>query len=219
MSATNPGDGEVKSGDTSPALGLLGTQTLLSAGVLAQDAVAGSDGTSAACAGAVGAGGSIQIGPSGECTATIGTPGGVVLQLGLKTITADAIFASCTAASDGTVTGTASIVNAVATGVVPLTIPLSPQPNQGINIPNIASLILNEQTTGTGTITVSALHLTLLGNVADLTIGTVTCGPNAITEPIPTIPLKGLPLAFAIVGAFGGVMWMRRRRAAAVAHA
>ena len=197
---------------------MLGSQTLLSAGVLAQDAVANSDGTSAACAGAVGAGGSIQIGPSGACTATIGTPGGVVLQLGIETITADAMYASCTAASDGTVTGTATIVNATGAGIVPLTLPLSPQPNQGVIVPGLASLILNEQATGTGTITVSALHVTLLGDAADLTIGTVTCGPNAITEPIPTIPLRGIPLAAAMVGLAGGVVWVRRRRTA-VAHA
>jgi hypothetical protein len=227
--ASNDGSGETVTGPTSPTLGVLGGQNVLAAGVLAQAARANNDGTSAACAGAVGAGGVIQIGDSGECTAQNGAPGGVVVNLApLTTLTADAIFASCTAASDGTTSATVSIVNGkVVTGLpgaqtTLLNLPLNAAPNTGLSIPSVVTLMLNEQPANQepGSITTTALHLQVLGALnggADLKIGEVTCGPNASTNEIPTFVAKGLPLSAAVVGVVGTVWFVRRRRTSAPA--
>ncbi len=66
VTARNDGSTETKTGDATPPISVLGGQELLNAGVLAQEATAGSTGTSAACAGLAGNGGSVaQIGYSG----------------------------------------------------------------------------------------------------------------------------------------------------------
>lgn len=225
---------DVGSGTTSTPGGieLLTDQDLLVAGVLPQRAVARNDGTSAACAGAVGPGGSIQIGDSLDCTADPGsTPGGVRLlggdiiggvgELGL--ISADAIYAECTADSDGTATGSATLVNAVLggtllggilTGGTPIA--ANPGPNTVVNILGI-EITLNKQTsTGPGQIEVTALEadLDLLGlGLGLVTIGKVTCGPNTVTAPIPVVPADGLPLAAGIVAmVLAGSAWVVYRR-------
>jgi len=222
--ATNGGSGETKTGATSTTI--LPGQTLLTAGVLAQDATARNNGTSAACAGALGQGGIIQIGPAGGCTTTIGTPAGVTVNLtpGLITLGADAIFAECTASSSGALTGKATIANAnifLLGQPLPTTLSLAPTPNQGLNLPGIASLILNEQTTTGGALTVNALHISLLANAvtgrpaADIIIGSVTCGPNAITPAIPLVNGPALPAAGLGAVAVGGAFVLRRRRRSA----
>lgn len=223
VTATNDGtmaSPGVVTGNTTPALSLLGTQTTLTAGVLVQQAVANPDGTSAACAGVVGNGGIVQIGVTGACTATSLPSGGVTLSLpGLVGITADAILAQCTASSSGAVTGSATLINAHVTllGAPLLDLPLSPTIDQGIIIPGITSVVLNDQFTpaGPGSIGVTALDVNVL-NLVHLALGTVTCGPNAAAPPIPAIPLKGAPFAAATVAAAGLVaLGVRRRRAAA----
>jgi hypothetical protein len=73
--ASNDGGNGDSNGSNTPVLPLLGGQQLIIAGVLGQDAVAGPDGTSAACAGLVGRNGAIQVGPNGTC---IGDPKGRV---------------------------------------------------------------------------------------------------------------------------------------------
>lgn len=206
-------------GNTTPALSILGGQTLLSVGVLVQQAVANNDGTSAACAGVVGNGGLIQIGPGGGCTVGGANPsGGVTVNVGtLATLTADAIIAQCTASSSGATTASVTIVNGKVTvgGVTLLTLPVGPAPNSGLTVPGVVSLILDKRTTGTGSVSSTALDITLLGSVAHVAIGTVTCGPNAATGPIPIIPLRGLPFALGTAAALGGgVLVVRRRRQA-----
>ncbi|HET7194119.1 MAG TPA: hypothetical protein VFI99_03935, partial [Nocardioides sp.] len=69
VTATHDGKHESVQGETAPPVHLLGGQQLLSAGVLAQEATAAADGdgagSSAACAGIAGQGGSVaQIGDS-----------------------------------------------------------------------------------------------------------------------------------------------------------
>lgn len=77
--ATNDGTTETKTGQETPPLSVLGGQDLLKAGVLAQEATAGSDGTSAACAGFAGDGGSVLnigesrcLSPGDQVSATLG---------------------------------------------------------------------------------------------------------------------------------------------------
>ena len=66
---TNDGSGETKTGDADPPVSVLPDQVLATIGVLAQDATARDDGTSAACAGVAGDGGSVvEIGDSGCLT-------------------------------------------------------------------------------------------------------------------------------------------------------
>lgn len=259
VSASNDGTGETVTGDNTPGLSLLDGQDLLAAGVLAQDATAEDDGTSAACAGAIGPGGIIAIGPDRDCTDTIGTVDGVVIDLDdldlgddlldlgdildlgglldldglvdLGLITADAIYAECTADSDGTVTGDSTLVSATLGGLLgDDDLPEDPDANTEIDLDlggivelePLIRLVLNEQTsTGDGQISVTALHLTVLGDVGedpllDLRIGTVTCGPNAATPAIPAIPAEGMPIAaggFALA-LIGGVAYLaiRNRR-------
>jgi hypothetical protein len=65
VTATNDGSSEKKTGDAAPPISVLKGQSLFNGGVLAQEATARADGTSAACAGLAGNGGSVaQIGDS-----------------------------------------------------------------------------------------------------------------------------------------------------------
>ena len=254
VSASNDGSGETVDGDNTPGLEVLNDQDVIQAGVLAQDATADDDGTSAACAGAIGPGGIIAIGDDRDCTDTINQTDGVVIDLDdldvgdllgdedvlgdfldgdglldLGIITADAIYAECTADSDGTTTGSSTLVNARITGLLgDEDLPSDPDvnleldPDLDVDLDPLVELVLNEQTSsGDGQITVTALRLTVLDDVdgdpvLDLRIGTVTCGPNAVTPPIPAIPAEGMPIAaggFALA-LFGGVAWLavRNRR-------
>ncbi|MER7167425.1 choice-of-anchor P family protein [Micromonospora sp. NPDC000207] len=229
-SATNDGTTESISGNVNPPLTVLGTQTVITAGVLGQAVRAFNDGTSAACAGVLGAGGSITIGVGGSCTATPGAAVNLVLGTnGLATITlvADALYSSCTATSSPSATGSASLVNARIVSTVLgipttlLSLPANPAPNTGLSIPGLLDLTLNGQTSsGTGQLTVTALNLTALGgSLAGITVGSAGCGPNAIAPPIPVIPLAGAPIALGLsalaAGTGGGILLHRRRRAAA----
>lgn len=78
--ATNDGTTETKTGQETPPVSVLGGQQLLNVGVLAQQATAAVDGTSAACAGLAGNGGSVvNIGdsscldPGDQADATLGS--------------------------------------------------------------------------------------------------------------------------------------------------
>ncbi len=215
----------------------------ISAGVLVQAAVANpsppftsTPATSAACAGLVGPGGTIQIGAAGSCTATVPPPPqGIVIDLGgLATLRADAILAECTATSNpqGGTTNV-QLVNAQITllggSVIPLASspPPSPPAPPVVGLGALLSVSLNKQITGPlpGQVGTTALDVVVLGLVpglpplVHLTVGTVTCGPNAIAPDVPVIPLKGLPIALATVAGVGVVaMVVRRRRNAVVSE-
>lgn len=229
-SATNDGTTESISGNTNPPLTVLGSQTVITAGVLGQDVRAFNDGTSAACAGVLGSAGSISVGAGGTCNVAPGSE--VSLTLGTNglasiALVADAIYASCTATSSPSATGAASLVNARITSTVLgvtttlLNLPVNPAPNTGLNVPGILEITLNGQSSATpGQLSVTALNISALGDtLASVTIGEVSCGPNAIAPPIPVIPLAGAPLALgigAIAAAAGGGFKLYQRRRAAV---
>ncbi|MFI6132806.1 choice-of-anchor P family protein [Micromonospora sp. NPDC051141] len=229
-SASNDGTTESISGNQNPPLAVLGAQNVITAGVLGQNVRAYNDGTSAACAGVLGTGGTITIGPGGSCLVTPGAA--VTLNLGtngLATISlvADAIYSSCTATSSPSATGTTSLVNARIVSTVLgvdttlLSLPASPAPNTGLSVPGLINLTLNGQSSsGTGQLSVTALNLTAIGGaLAGVTIGTSNCGANAVAPPIPVIPLAGAPLALGLgalaAGTGGGISFVRRRLAAA----
>ncbi len=80
VSATNDGTTEHTSGDATPPVSILAGQSLFNGGVLAQEATARADGTSAACAGLAGPGGSVAevgdsscLAPGERVTATLGS--------------------------------------------------------------------------------------------------------------------------------------------------
>ena len=230
--STNPGDGAATNTcGQSNNLSVLGTQTAIQAGLLVQQAVANGDGTSAACAGLVGPGGTIQIGAGGTCA--VGgtpTPGGVVVDLGgLGVVRADAILAQCTASSTGGSTLGVQLVNATIAllGGTPTPLISEPTPNSTpINLGPLATVTLNRQPAQVppppaGSVSTTALDLTVLGGLPGspplvrLTIGTVSCGPNAVTDPISIFAGPALPTALAGAALVGGTFFLRRRRSLA----
>jgi hypothetical protein len=235
--SSNPGSPAATTtcGET-PNLSLLGTQTAIVAGLLVQQTVARGDGTSAACAGLVGPGGSIQIGTAGNCVATVPplTPGGIQLNLGLATVHADAILAECTASSSGATTRAVQLVNATISLLGGGTTPIISSPganDTAINLGALVTATLNKQpatspTPPVGSVSTSALDVQVLSGLigpplVELTVGTVSCGPNAATPPTPAFPLKGAPIALGIAVAAGYVgrrfWWLPRQRARTVA--
>lgn len=234
--SSNPGGGTATQtcGQT-PSLSLLGGQTAIQAGLLAQQTVARADGTSAACAGLIAAGGTIQIGAGGDCTVTGAAPGGVVVNLGaLAVIKADAILEQCTASSTGAPTISSKLINAslslLAGGTTPL-VSAPPANDVLVNLGPLATATLNEQpgidpathvpfTPVAGQVTGTALDLSVLAVLGGppllrLTVGTVTCGPNAATVPTPAFPKAGMPIAggmVALAAYLGWRFWMVPRR-------
>jgi len=215
-----------------PSLSLLGTQAAITAGVLSQQTVANPDGTSAACAGLVGTGGIVQIGAGGVCTVVGAAPGGVTVDLGaLAVLHADAILAECTASSTGALVASVQLVNATVSLLAGGTTPLisSPPANDAIvNLGPLATATLNDQPVpqATGTVTTTALDLSVLGVLGGtplihLTVGTVTCGPNAVTPVTDAFPVKGLPIVagIALVAGYLGwrFWWLPRQRARSIA--
>ncbi|MER7455960.1 choice-of-anchor P family protein [Micromonospora sp. NPDC126480] len=224
-SATNDGTTESISGNTNPSLAVLGSQDVITAGVLGQDVRAFNDGTSAACAGVAGASGTFDIGAGGSCLVTPGAEVSLTLGTnGLATIAlvADAIYSSCTATSAPSATGTTSLVNARLTSTTAgitttlLSLPANPAPNTGLSVPGVLSITLNEQTSSTsGQLSVTALSIdALAGTLASVTIGESNCGPNAIAPPIPVIPLAGAPIALGVGAIAAGIGFVLHRRRA-----
>lgn len=216
QTASNDGtQGTVTSGAT-PALSILGTQSTITAGILPQTAVAFANGSSAACAGLIGAGGQIQIGNDGNCTVAGGGAGGVTINLpNAVVIRATAILEECFAQSNGTVTADSQLLDAVVYvgGTELVTLPVNPAAGSSQTAALLA-LGLNVQDTSTpGEIKATALTVTV-ANTISLTIGNVTCGPNATTSPTSVLPVKSLPVAggTAAVIALGTAWWYRRRR-------
>lgn len=239
-------NGQPATGTCSPNAVVLPGQNLLSAAVLVQSA-SDTATNSSACAGAVGTGGGIiQVGPNLSCSP--GAPGGITLLpttllggllAGPALLSADAIFATCNSAVGVAPSGSATIANlrlgtsTLANG--------TPGPNTTINLAGLATLVLNEQSTAAdGTLTVTALRLTLLPTAnllgldlsalglgtllggalasgvpgAEVIVGRVSCSPKALAPPpVPLIPVAGLPFAAATLAVVGaGVMVVRRRR-------
>jgi hypothetical protein len=223
--------------------------SLLSAAVAVQTAVADPAGNplpsfplSGACAGVSGTGaGAIQVGAAASCTAS-GTGSGVNVLSNI--ITADAIFATCTDTS-GTPAGASTLVDAsvggplanllASLGVVGGLGSLLTNPPVNDTIPvgltllgsttPLLTIVLNAQSTSGGTLTVTALTVTVLPGLVNLglgitglvsglvvKIGTVTCGPNALVPATSALPSKALPIAGGVVILAAGGAYIGRRR-------
>ncbi|MFI5841603.1 choice-of-anchor P family protein [Catenuloplanes sp. NPDC051500] len=207
--ADNNGEQETQISGAAPTLGLLGRQPLITAGALVQKAVAYPDGTSTSCAGLVGTGGWISVGADGSCTASGG--GGLQIDLaGLATIKADAIIASCRAAAGQPPAAEVTLANA---SVLLLGLPLrdlSPAtaPNTGLDIPGVATLVVNARSAPAdpASIRATALRISQARSVLAADLGIATCGENAVIQPVP---VPSLPVVGAVVGA---ALWFGRHR-------
>lgn len=199
-------------------------QSVIPLGVLKQIALASWDGTSAACAAVLGAGGNIEI-VDNDCVLTPGSPIeislGSILGLGEILIQTTAIEAECAANSFPSAVGSATLGSAqvvarlLGIDTVLLSLDANPAPNTVVGVPGVLSITLNEQIAGPGTIEVTALRVeALAGTLAEVSIGNVICGPNVEAPPLPVVPAAGAPIAgtvLAMAGVIGVYLWRRRR--------
>lgn len=127
----------------------------------------------------------------------------------LPAIAATLIRATCTDTAPGAPSGTSTLT---AASVGQTALAANPAPNTNVaNVPGVATLTLNEQSTTNGVFTVNALHLVLAGGLGDIIIGHVTCGPNT---PVAGTPILTKPFyvgfgAIAIL-VFSGYLLRRR---------
>jgi hypothetical protein len=123
---------------------------------------------------------------------------------------ATAVTSSCSFNTNtGAVTGTATINNGRVTvaGVPTATLAANPAPNTTITVPGVATVILNRQTSaGDGTLTVTAIYVSLLRSTQTLAIATSVCNP-ANLAPVPNLPGKSLEITLGGLGLllFGGL--------------
>lgn len=132
----------------------------------------------------------------GTSSATAGTLALGVLGTALTGygISADAVSATCSATGSD-ITGSATVANLkVGTNSV-VNATFTTQQN-ALVIPNVASVIIGEHiTNANGSVTINALHITLLGgNAGDIILGHVTCGPNVAPLPISAFSFQDLPI-------------------------
>jgi hypothetical protein len=137
---------------------------------------------------------------------------------------ADSVTSSCLFNTNtGTVSGSVTIANGeVSTPLGDITLDSNPTPNEGVTVPGIATITLNQQTTaGDGTLTVTAIYIALLGTTQTLSIGTSVCNA-ANLAPVPVLPGVAMPITLAGLGAMLLAVLVyqagrRRRRATTVA--
>ncbi|MGI8750935.1 MAG: hypothetical protein ACR2MN_01190 [Acidimicrobiales bacterium] len=180
--ATNDGTTTTMTGSCMPPITGPDTMGVLTAGALAQNAMANQTltaslpgGGSSACAGLLGGSGIITIGANGKCTFANATPpgscvpgmegNGVCINLGnALVLRAKALLESCTANADGSTTAQANLVGAQIGSIVlgqfvPLvTLPsVNVQPNTGIPVSGLTVLLNAQQKPGDDLLTGKSL--------------------------------------------------------------
>lgn len=139
----------------------------------------------------------------------------------IAALTADAAGSSCTFDTDtATVSGTTTLTNAAFTmRDFPTALAASPAPNTTVSIPGMATLTLNAQATaGDGTLTVTALQVSLLGSNQTLSLGVSVCN-SADLSPVPVLPGKTMTVtlgAAGLLGLAGAGQRLRRRSQARI---
>jgi len=139
-------------------------------------------------------------------------------------LTAKAVESSCTFnTTTGKVSGTATITHGRVHVVGKPVIKLAEHParNTEVSVHGIAKITLNKHSTGhDGTLTVTAIYVSLLGGTQTLSLGTSVCNA-ANLEPVPMLPGSALPLTLGGLGALlvagAGYRVTRRSRLAAAA--
>jgi hypothetical protein len=135
----------------------------------------------------------------------------------LATLGATAVTSSCTFdTTTGTVSGTAGITDGAVhvLGLPVITLSASPAKNTSVSVPGVATITLNKQTTaGDGTLTVTAIYVSLLGSTQTLSLGVSVCNA-ANLAPVPMVPSKAMPFALGGLGVLliGGVAYRTTRR-------
>ncbi|MEO6020993.1 MAG: hypothetical protein ABIP45_12170 [Knoellia sp.] len=239
-SAQNDGSTPTVTDSEQPLISVLNGQSVLTAGALGEVAVANNDGTSKACSGVTGQGGTVNVGDPTNCT----TPGTSPVVLNLANVVgvvsvrieAEAITSTCVGAANGTNTGTAKLVGAHLIVDQPLLLPdfdialdTTVAPNTkllSLLSPAVQALLsplvdvtLNKQVTSAGTLSVTAIDVAVIANaLASAQIANVTCGPAADLALVPAVPFAGIPVALGTLAIIGGGMALttkRRRRVAA----
>jgi hypothetical protein len=141
----------------------------------------------------------------------------------VSTLSATTVASSCSFnTTTGTVSGTSSITDGAVRvlGLPARTLASNPAPNTTVSVPGIATITLNRQTTASdGTLTVSAIYVSLLHRAQTLTLATSVCN-KAKLVPVPILPGKSLPLSLAgltvlLIGGVGYRVTRRSRLAAA----
>lgn len=209
--------------------------TLTNTGLYDQTAVARDNGTSAACAGIVGNGGTLSVGDDGKCVAStsgpalINLPSFAVAGTGFRfRLEASSLYSYCTAGpSDGTTGFSAGstlanvtlIAQTVILGIPGPEVKIPVNANGSFSIPapfsSVISLDVNKvDTTGPQT-SATALHIGMGPNssIASIDIGKTVCGDNARTADVPGLPLTpaGLATATATAAVLGGSVYAGRK--------
>lgn len=209
--------------------------SLTNTGVYDQTAVARDDGTSAACAGIVGNGGTLSVGDDGTCVpstsgpAIVNLPSFAVAGTGFRfRLEASALYSYCTAGPSDATTGfsagsTLANVTLIAQTVIlgipgpEVKIPINADGSFSIPAPfsSVISLDVNKvDTTGPQT-SATALHIGMGPNssIASIDIGKSVCGGNALTADVPSLPLTpaGIATAAATAAVLGGSVYAGRK--------
>ena len=160
-----------------------------------------------------------SAGPT-SASATVNT---IVASLGkLVALRARTVTSSCRFNTNtGVVSGSAHINNGQVTGLaVPISLASNPAPNTVVGVPGIATITLNRQTTAIdGTLTVQAIHVSLIGSAQTLDIGVSVCNA-ANLAPVPILPGQATPItlgaiALLLLAGAGYQLSRRRQRAGA----
>jgi hypothetical protein len=166
--------------------------------------------------GALGAVGAVNATTTGDSAAGTSSASGSVANVALlgvsatqlPAITADAVDATCSAAAPAAPTGQTTLTNLrLGNGAI---VDLHPAANTKLlNLTGLAVITLNEQiTNGDGSLTVNAVHVQAgpivngTATIADVILGSATCGPNAVTAPVDAFSFGSTPIvhiALAIV--------------------
>jgi hypothetical protein len=131
--------------------------------------------------------------------------------LGATSVTSSCTFNTTTGAVSGTTTITGGAVHVLGIPVIPLT--AHPARNTTITVPGVGTVILNRHTTALdGTLTVTAIYVSLLSGAQTLSIATSVCN-RANLAPVPILPGKSLPLSLGGLALLllGGVAYRVRR--------
>jgi hypothetical protein len=142
----------------------------------------------------------------------------------LARLTASSVTSSCSFNTNtGLVTGTAGITNGQVTrpGRPTTTLAANASPNTKITLAGLATITLNRQTKAAdGTLTVTAIFVSLLGSTQRLSIGVSVCNAASLA-PVPILPGMALPATLSglvLLLAAGAAYQFSRRRRLAVAR-
>lgn len=145
-----------------------------------------------------------KTGPGGFVTSAAS-----VVNVGPGPLIADELSSTCTA-KEGSVTGSTTVTKGIVEtsydpetqeAVTTKSIPEKPAPNTSVegtidHVGDRFRVVFNEQVMDGGTLTVRAVHLYLLGNIAvgDMIIGESVCGITAVAAaPVPPSPQAPSP--------------------------